>query len=100
MDSFNDIIQSEKPVLVDFYATWCGPCKMMEPILKELSGMVGESARILKIDVDRNPAAASAFNVMGVPTLIIFKKGKVVWRESGIVDATTLKRHLETAGHS
>jgi thioredoxin 1 len=97
MDSFNDIIQSEKPVLVDFYATWCGPCKMMDPILKELSGLVGESARILKIDVDRNPAAASSYNVMGVPTLIIFKRGKVVWRESGVVDAATLKRHLDNA---
>lgn len=97
MSAFTDIIQSEKPVLVDFYATWCGPCKMMEPILKELSSMVGEDARIIKVDVDKNPAAAASYNVMGVPTLMIFKKGKVVWRESGIVDALELKRKLDQA---
>jgi thioredoxin 1 len=97
MSAFNDIIQSDKPVLVDFYATWCGPCKMMEPILKELSSMVGDDARIIKVDVDKNPAAAAAYNVMGVPTLIIFKNGKTVWRESGIVDAGELKRKLDYA---
>lgn len=97
MDSFNDIINADTPVLVDFYATWCGPCKMMEPILKDLSGMVGDQARIIKIDVDRNPAAASAYNVMGVPTLMIFKQGKLLWRESGIVDAGALKKHLDAA---
>ncbi|MFN5324296.1 MAG: thioredoxin [Bacteroidota bacterium] len=97
MSAFNDLIHSDKPVLVDFYATWCGPCKMMEPILKQLSGMVGEEATIIKVDVDKNPAAASAFKVMGVPTLIIFKKGQVVWRESGIVDADELKRKLDQA---
>lgn len=97
MNAFNDIIQSDKPVLVDFYATWCGPCKMMEPILKELSSMVGEDARIIKVDVDKNPAAAAAYNVMGVPTLMIFKHGKLFWRESGIVDAQELKRKLDQA---
>ncbi|MFM7078396.1 MAG: thioredoxin [Bacteroidota bacterium] len=97
MSAFNDIIQSDKPVLVDFYATWCGPCKMMEPILKELSSMVGDDARIIKVDVDKNPTAAAAYNVMGVPTLIIFKNGKTIWRESGIVDAAELKRKLEFA---
>ena len=97
MSAFNDIIQSDKPVLVDFYATWCGPCKMMEPILKELSSMVGDDARIIKVDVDKNPAAAAAYNVMGVPTFIIFKNGKTVWRESGIVDAGELKRKLDYA---
>jgi thioredoxin 1 len=97
MSAFNDLIHSDKPVLVDFYATWCGPCKMMEPILKQLSGMVGEEVTIIKVDVDKNPAAASAFKVMGVPTLIIFKKGQVVWRESGIVDADELKRKLDQA---
>lgn len=97
MSAFNDIIQSDKPVLVDFYATWCGPCKMMEPILKELSSMVGDDARIIKVDVDKNPTAAAAYNVMGVPTLIIFKNGKTIWRESGIFDAAELKRKLEFA---
>ncbi len=97
MSAFNDIIQSDKPVLVDFYATWCGPCKMMEPILKELSAMVGEDARIIKVDVDKNPAAAAAYNVMGVPTLIIFKNGKTIWRESGIVDAAELKAKIDFA---
>ncbi len=100
MSSFNEIINSEKPVLVDFYATWCGPCKMMEPILKELSGMVGDTAQILKVDVDKNQSAATAYNIMGVPTLMIFKKGKVVWRESGIVDASELRRKLEMAANS
>ncbi|MFM7177027.1 MAG: thioredoxin [Bacteroidota bacterium] len=100
MSTFNEIINSEKPVLVDFYATWCGPCKMMEPILKELSGMVGDTAQILKVDVDKNQSAAAAYNIMGVPTLMIFRKGKVVWRESGIVDASELKRKLEMAVNS
>jgi len=77
-------------VLVDFYATWCGPCKMMQPILTETAGKVGQKAKIIKIDIDKNPMAASRFQVKSVPTLVLFQKGKVVWRKSGVVPAHQL----------
>ena len=96
--TFNELIQSEKPVLVDFFATWCGPCKTMAPILKDVKLEIGDTASIFKVDVDKNPEAASAYQVQGVPTLILFKKGKVLWRQSGVVPksglVSVIKQHV------
>ena len=93
--SFNDIIQGDKPVLVDFFATWCGPCNYQGPILEELATAIGDEARIIKIDIDRNQAVAAKYNVRSVPTLMVFKKGEIVWREAGVKEKSDLIKLLQ-----
>ena len=95
METFNDIINSDKPVLVDFYATWCGPCKVMGSVIEELGRELDEKVRILKIDVDKNQAVAVQYNVQAVPTLVIFKNGKIVWRFAGAMPKLALLAQIE-----
>lgn len=95
MATFSEMIQGDKPVLVDFFAEWCGPCKIMKPVLKELKTKLGDSTTILQIDVDKSPQTASTFQIQGVPTLILFKKGKAVWRQSGVVPANQLEKVIQ-----
>lgn len=94
-ETFKEIIEGEKPVLVDFFAEWCGPCKMMQPVLQQLHQKFGEVVRIIKIDVDKNPALASSLQIQGVPTLILYKKGKQVWRKSGYHNAEVLYQIIQ-----
>lgn len=96
MSSFNSIISSEKIVLVDFSAEWCGPCKMLAPILKQVKEELGDTLKIIKIDVDKNQALASKQQVMGVPTLILYKDGKQVWRQSGVLQKHELVQLIQS----
>ena len=84
MSDFNEIIAGEKPTLVDFYASWCGPCKMQAPILEQVKAEVGDAATIIKIDVDQNPTLAAKYNVRSIPTLFVFQKGEPIWRGNGL----------------
>jgi thioredoxin 1 len=95
--SFSELIQGEKPVLVDFSAEWCGPCKMMPPILKELKQLTGENLTILKLDIDKNPLVARSYNIQSVPTIILFQKGEIKWRQSGVIQAKQLKTMIDKA---
>lgn len=88
--NFTQLIQSEKPILVDFFATWCGPCKMLSPILKEVKEQLGEQISIIKIDVDKNQQIAAQYQVRGVPTMILFQKGQQLWRQSGVIDKNAI----------
>ena len=93
--SFNDLIQQSKPVVVDFFAEWCGPCKMMAPILKETKGLVGDKATIIKIDVDKNPAVSQHYKIRSIPTLMLFKNGQAVWTQSGVASEAMLEQVLK-----
>lgn len=93
--SFNTLIQSETPVLIDFYADWCGPCKMLSPILKEVKQELGDRIKILKIDVDSNSGVAGRYQVRGVPTMILFKQGELQWRKSGVMPKDAILNEIE-----
>ncbi len=95
MDNFSQLIESDTPVLVDFHATWCGPCKAMAPVISEVAKNVAGKARVIKVDIDQSPKAANAYQVQAVPTLMIFRKGKIVWRHSGMIDKGSLMKAVE-----
>ena len=95
MSSFQDLIKGEKPILVDFYADWCAPCKAMNPILKSVKSKMGDQIKILKINVDRNQAVANKFNVRGIPTFILFQSNEIKWRKSGLLEENNLLEELK-----
>jgi thioredoxin 1 len=95
MSDFNELINSDKPTLVDFHAVWCGPCKMMTPIIEETKNTLGDKATVLKIDIDKNREVALKYGIKGVPTMILFQKGKTIWRQSGVVPSKILVEEVE-----
>jgi thioredoxin 1 len=95
METFQQIIQSDTPVLVDFYADWCGPCKTMDPIIQQVATQVKGRARVIKINVDKNEAASRAYQIMSIPTYILFKKGNILWRHSGTIDKNSLSSVIQ-----
>lgn len=97
MGKFSDFVKSDTPTLVDFFATWCGPCQAMSPVLDKLKAEMGSQVRVLKIDVDKNQEVAAKFKVRGVPTFVLFKKGEIVWRQSGGMDLSTLKNKIKSS---
>ena len=94
---YSEIINSETPTLVDFTASWCGPCKAMAPILEQLAVNIGEKGKIIKIDVDKNPGIAEKMKIQGVPTFVLYKKGEIIWRQSGMQSLTQLQSLIENA---
>ena len=97
MSKFSEIISKDQPVLVDFFADWCGPCKMLSPILKQVKDALGEDVTIIKIDVDKNQSLASKYQVRGVPTMLLFKNGKQVWRQSGVLQKDDIINVIKSA---
>ena len=95
MASFNELIQSETPVLVDFYADWCGPCKMMAPYLEEVAQKMKGKVKVIKVDIDKNQSAAFTYSVQSIPTLILFKEGQIKWRQTGVVDPNNIIQQVQ-----
>ena len=98
MASFKELIASEKPVLIDFYADWCQPCKVLGPIIQDVKGRMGDRIKVLKIDVDRNQELAAKLSIQGVPTMMIYRQGEMKWRQSGVISAEAIKQQLEYFG--
>jgi len=95
VNKFQQLIRGDKPVLVDFSAEWCGPCKMMPPILKEVKNNMGDQVTIIKVDIDKSPKTAAAFKIQSVPTLVLFKQGEIKWRQSGVVPANYIEQVMK-----
>jgi len=96
MSTFNSHINGKKPVVIDFFAEWCGPCKLMTPVLQEVKAQIGDRATILKMDIDKNPEFANQYHIQAVPTLLMIKEGKVIWRKSGVVAAREILAYLDS----